>query len=75
MLEGKDILILMLHKQLMLVQPSLWWNLCWNNLLGIHVYLFKASIIWGRPKGDYKEHQLNCLKMIQKIIFSQIPDL
>lgn len=43
--------------------------------LGPMCIFWKLSILWGRPKGNYKEHQLNCLKVIQKIMFSKTPAL
>lgn len=41
-MEGKGIWILILPKQLMLGQPNLWEKSGQNDLLGIHVRLFKA---------------------------------
>lgn len=70
MMEEKRTLILILLKQFMLVQPSLWEKLGQNDLLVIHVYLFKAFHDFGETRRvNYEEHQFDCLKVIQKIKF------
>lgn len=50
MMKEKGILILILPKQFMLVEPSVRWKSGQNDLLGTHVYLFKTFYTLGETK-------------------------